>query len=124
MNRYFTRALTIIISVLFITGSLGVTALAKESIPATFNQNNAADIEGITVTASTTEMNNGTYIVADNVTINARVIIQGEVTLVLGEGTTLTVPKGIAVTEGNKLTMHAAAALYEYYRQTIAYRGN
>ena len=63
------------------------------------------------VTASTTEMATGTYRVTANVTVESRIFIHGDVTLVLDEGKTLTAPKGIDVAEGNALTIEGSGAL-------------
>ena len=68
--------------------------------------------EGVPVTASTTLFED-TYVykVYDDVTINDRITVLGEVILVLGEGTTLTAKKGITVGEGTKLTIQGSGTL-------------
>ena len=68
--------------------------------------------EGVPVTASTTLFED-TYVynVYDDVTINDRITVLGEVIIVLGEGTTLTAKKGITVGEGTKLTIQGSGTL-------------
>ena len=58
------------------------------------------------VTSETTEMTNGTYWLNSDVTINSRITITGDVTLILQDGYTLTASKGIELTAGNKLTIN------------------
>ena len=65
----------------------------------------------IIVTSTTTTMTNGTYRVANDVTIEERITISGEVTLILDEGKTLEAKKGIEVAEGNSLTIDGEGAL-------------
>ena len=63
-----------------------------------------------TVTSGKTKWT-GTMVVNSNVTVESRVTVSGEVTLVLNAGTTLTVPEGIFVTTGNKLTITGSGTL-------------
>lgn len=63
------------------------------------------------VTSETTTMTSGTYKVYLDTTIPSRITITGDVVLNLGEGTTLTVPKGIELSSGNKLTINGTGAL-------------
>ncbi len=63
------------------------------------------------VTSGTTTMTSGTYKVYLDTTIPSRITITGDVVLNLGEGTTLTVPKGIELSSGNKLTINGTGAL-------------
>ena len=63
------------------------------------------------VTASTTAMTSGRYEVLSDVTIGARIIITGDVTLILDEGRTLTALQGIVVSSGNKLTIEGTGSL-------------
>jgi len=59
-----------------------------------------------------TQMTTGTYRVFDDVTIGERIVITGDVTLILDEGKTLTASKGIDVSEGNSLTIDGKGTLY------------
>ena len=60
------------------------------------------------VTSSTTTWNNGWYVVDSNVTISGRVTANGNnVNLILCNGCTLNVTKGIRVESGKKLTIYA-----------------
>ena len=57
---------------------------------------------------NTTTWNNGTnYILNEDVTIGGRITVSGSVTLILPDGFTLTASRGIAVNEGNSLTINA-----------------
>ena len=67
------------------------------------------------VSNTTTTMNEGEYMVYNDVTINERIIINGSgeygVILYLGEGTTLRAKKGIELSDGNRLTIWGPGAL-------------
>ena len=69
--------------------------------------------DGTPVTSETTTMTEGVYAVNQDVTIGSRIQINGNVTLVLGEGTTLTAPKGIELASNNNanLTIEGPGAL-------------
>ena len=67
--------------------------------------------EYLPVTSTTTTMESESYKVYNDVTINERIIINGEVDLYLGEGTTLRAKKGIELSEGNGLTIYGPGAL-------------
>lgn len=51
----------------------------------------------------------GWYVASGAVEISNRVVASGEVYLILADGATLTIPKGITVTEGNSLTIYGQA---------------
>ncbi|MBQ3829643.1 MAG: InlB B-repeat-containing protein [Spirochaetales bacterium] len=65
------------------------------------------------ITSSTTELTSdiGDYKLLDDVTINSRVTVTGTVSINLAEGKTLTIPKGIQVSEGNSLTINGKGRL-------------
>ena len=64
------------------------------------------------VTPTTTTLEDGeTYFVSNDVTVNERIIIDGNVTLVLEEGKTLTASKGIEVADHNALTIEGSGSL-------------
>ena len=65
-----------------------------------------------TVTATTTAMTSGIYRVSSNVTVDERIVVTGDVTLILDEGKTLTALKGIDVSSGNMLTIEGMGSLY------------
>jgi len=66
----------------------------------------------VTVAANTWRMVEGnTYTVSSDVTVSNRIVIDGSVTLTLGEGATLTAEKGISVKGGNALTLEGTGAL-------------
>ena len=51
----------------------------------------------------------GWYVASGAVKISDRVVVTDEVYLILADGATLTIPKGITVTEGNSLTIYGQA---------------
>ena len=54
------------------------------------------------------------YRADDDVTVDERITISGDVTLILDEGKTLTASKGIELSAGNKLTIEGEGILYAY----------
>lgn len=65
-------------------------------------------VDKITVIASTTEMDEKygvPYTVSNDVTVDSRINIVGDILLVLDEGKTLTASKGIELSKNNKLTI-------------------
>lgn len=52
-------------------------------------------------------MSAGWYFVQESTTISERITVSGDVKLILGDGTALTVPKGIRVEENNSLTIYS-----------------
>ncbi|MGX8681334.1 MAG: InlB B-repeat-containing protein, partial [Spirochaetales bacterium] len=55
---------------------------------------------------SFTELTDGWYAIATNITVDSRIAVRGDVRLILCDGTTLTAPKGIDVSNGDKLTIY------------------
>ncbi len=74
-----------------------------------FNGNYYYDARGITSTSTT--LSTGTYTVYTDITIPSRITISGNVTLNLGEGTTLHAPKGIDLSYGNSLTINGPGTM-------------
>ncbi len=67
------------------------------------------------LTSSHTIWENGkTYVLNSDVTISERITVYGSVKLVLGAGFTLMAPKGIELTNGNKLTIDGRGTLNIY----------
>jgi hypothetical protein len=66
------------------------------------------------VTSATMQMFTGTYRVSDDVSVNERILINGNVKLILDEGKTLTASKGIELSQGNKLTIDGKGMLNAY----------
>ena len=62
------------------------------------------------VTENDTTWNAGWYVVNDDVTIDQRVTVTGDVHLILADGCNLTVNVGITVTGDNSLTIYAQSA--------------
>ena len=63
------------------------------------------------ITSSTTFLSSGEYRVYEDVTIDSRRTISGDVVLNLGEGTKLTSTKGIELSKGNTLTINGKGSL-------------
>ena len=102
------------------TNVLPVTFGTEGDFTLTFNGNgnytgeqamNITIGRGIPVTSEMTLLGAGTYKVYDDVTINSRITISGNVVLNLGEGSTLTATKGIELGNGNTLTINGPGAL-------------
>lgn len=70
-----------------------------------------AVIDMIPLTSDMTTLEDFAFAVNQDVTISSRITIIGNVTLYLGEGTTLTAPKGIELSQGNSLTINGPGAL-------------
>jgi len=70
-----------------------------------------AVIDKIPLTSDMTTLEDFAFAVNQDVTISSRITIIGNVTLYLGEGTTLTAPKGIELSQGNSLTINGPGAL-------------
>ncbi|WP_143040111.1 beta strand repeat-containing protein [Xylanibacter ruminicola] len=64
-----------------------------------------ADNVTLTPSTSTTWTNGNTYVTNGDVTIADRITVEGDVTLILTDGYTLTAPNGIEVRVGNSLTI-------------------
>ena len=59
---------------------------------------------------STTELENGWYVVNGTVTVSNRISVSGDVKLILCDGAQLTCEKGIALTDGNTLSIYGQTA--------------
>ena len=70
-----------------------------------------AVIDKIPLTSDMTTLEDFAFAVNQDVTISSRITIIGNVTLYLGEGTTLTAPKGIELSQGNTLTIEGPGTL-------------
>ena len=62
------------------------------------------------VGSSTLSWSDGWYVVREDVTLEDRVSVSGDVKLILEDGVTLTAREGISVTEGNSLTIYAQSS--------------
>ena len=67
--------------------------------------------EGVLMTSATTLMENNTYSVVEDMTVNRRIDVSGDVKLVIWEGKELTAQKGIEVNGNNKLTIEGEGTL-------------
>ena len=104
--------------------------------PSTRELNNNATLpentDAAVVTDSTVSMNSGWYVVTEDVDVNTRMKVEGDVHLVLCDGTTLNAAgndgrMGISVTEGNSLTIYSqegnTGKLLAYSNQANFYAG-
>ena len=66
---------------------------------------------GNPITSTTTELSDGEYAVYGDITVNNRIVINGNVTLNLPLNKTLTAKKGIELAAGNSLTIKGAGTL-------------
>ncbi len=64
-------------------------------------KNNVTPLQGLS------NVNTGWYVVKDNMTINTRVVINGNVNIILADGTHLETKRGITVSPGNSLTIYS-----------------
>ena len=98
-------------------GLLPAAALAAENVDyiyyewnettQTLSEPKSGNVTSATeVTTNTTTWNSGWYVAQDEVTINDRVTVTGNVHLILQDNCTLTVNGGINVAEGNSLTIY------------------
>ena len=92
-------------------GTAQVTVTGKGSYSGTENFTfSIVDYE--IVNSAITRLQNKAYKVIKNTTIDwNRVVVEGDVILILGEGTTLEVPLGIEVSAGNSLTIEGPGKL-------------
>ncbi len=67
--------------------------------------------DGFPVTVGTTELTDHFCRVSNDVTIDERINIKGDVILIIDEGTTLTASKGIELSNGNQLTIEGKGTL-------------
>ncbi|MBP5339049.1 MAG: hypothetical protein J6Z14_07075 [Prevotella sp.] len=94
------------------TGNYTLTLTGKGNYTGSTTVNFAVTgtYNAVPVTESTTVLT-GNYIVTQDVTISSRITISGNATLILGEGKTLTAPKGIELSGGNSLTIDGTGTL-------------
>ena len=67
--------------------------------------------ESMYITPGSTTLSSGEYLVYQDVTVNDRITICGDVVLNLGKDAQLTVPKGIELSKGNTLTINGPGTL-------------
>jgi hypothetical protein len=65
----------------------------------------AADVK--VITSDSQELKAGWYIVTENVTISERIVVEGDVNLILADGAELAAKSGITVSEEDSLTIYA-----------------
>ncbi len=119
-GRFWRKALAVATSVLMLSGGVPIQPLSQvfEDIAITASAvGNTINIEanGQTISDTTTWTDCTVNITGSGtVTFSNRISISGNVTLNLGAGTTLTASKGIAVHEGNSLTIDGEGTLNAY----------
>ena len=77
------------------------------------NTGNTQSVSAEVVTNGSTAWNGTTkwYVVKDNITINTRITVTGDVHLILADGANLNAEKGIEVSDGNSLTIYGQSAV-------------
>ena len=77
------------------------------------NMGSTQSISAEVVEATSTAWNGATkwYVVKDNITINDRITVTGDVHLILADGANLNAEKGIEVSDNNSLTIYAESAV-------------
>ena len=105
------RVLTLLLALLVLMGCLDVGAFAA-NVPYEYIDANGK-VQSCTtykiVNSSTTKWTSGWYVVRNNVRIKKRIVVSGDVHLILDDKTTLNARKGINVSGGNSLTIYAAS---------------
>ena len=105
------RVLTLLLALLVLTGGFGSGAFAAK-VPYEYIDANGK-VQSCTtykiVNSSTTKWTSGWYVVRNNVRIKKRIVVSGDVHLILDDKTTLNARKGINVSGGNSLTIYAAS---------------
>lgn len=102
--------------------TLTITGKAPYKESRTFNFT-VSDLNTITASTIPTQMT-GVYKVTENIVTDNRLVVNGEVTLILGAGKTLTANKGIEVTVGNTLTIKGEGTLTATAQDYYAAIGN
>jgi hypothetical protein len=93
-------------------GAYTLTITAKENGIYTGKKTvSFAVLDAVQVTSETKEMTSPFYKVSNDVSINERIVVTGDVMLILDEGKTLTASKGIELSNGNKLTIDGKGTL-------------
>ena len=119
--RKWKRGLALLLGIAVIGAQLPLPAAAAEGNPVSYqtctvNSDNGLDWDTGTVadytevTDSTTAWSNGWYVVNGAVTINTRVTVSGNVSLILTDGCTLTINGGITLEGSNSLTIYGQEA--------------
>lgn len=109
--KQIKKAVSILLSVIMVFSLFTIipfTASAAVEISYVDEYGSAQTAADVTeLTSGTTFMSNGWYVVTSTVTNNNRITCYGDVHLILCDGSKLIAPKGIAVNEGNSLTIYA-----------------
>ncbi len=95
-----------------ITGNPIQGGIIEESVTTTYYNPTETSTETVKAASITSDMSTwsgqvGWYVADKDVRIDSRVTVSGDVHLILANGATLTVPKGITVSKGNSLTIYA-----------------
>lgn len=76
------------------------------------------------VDSSTTTWNSGWYVVSDNMEISSRITVNGDVKLILADGSSLTCKMGIYVPKGFSITIYAQSMAEETMGQLASKNGS
>ena len=118
MRKFGRKALSAILTFALLAGLLPTAALAagdtytylddkgQPQTCTTATVVESSNKEHIEVDWSDTEGNNGWYVVTGSVSISGRIVVTGEVHLILADSCTLNAQQGINVSTGNSLTIY------------------
>lgn len=108
MKHKLIRVLGTIFTIALVTAMLTVSASAETKADVKYLDENGKEqtvTSATVVTEDMTEWNTGWYVVVNTVTIDDRVVVNGNVNLILENNASLHVSKGIDVSTGNTLTI-------------------
>ena len=107
--------ITCIIALAMVFSQISVNALAAEEQVSYYDRDTGKiqSVSAEVVTNTSTAWNGTTkwYVVKDNITINTRITVAGDVHLILANGANLNAEKGIEVSDSNSLTIYAESAV-------------
>ena len=139
MKKTRTRIGSILLSLALILSLLPVTVMADEPTAVPYLDEDggtetcpSATVVDETATAWSEETeSSGWYVVQNEVTIEDRITVSGDVHLILADGYTLTANQGISVTSGSSLTIYGQSAqageliaTSQYYRENAGIGGD
>ena len=107
MNGLLKRTAALFVALIMVLSMLPATAFAAAEyayIDASGAVKTASSATEIT--SATTQWTDGWYYVGSDVTVDNRIAVSGNVSLILGDGATLTAMRGIGVNTGNSLTIY------------------
>ena len=104
MRATMMRATTVLLTTVMLTVTVQTTR--AQSVNYIDAAGNAQTCDSYTTLPSSETTWTGWYVASGTVEISTRVTVSGEAHLILSDDATLTIPKGITVTEGNSLAIY------------------